>query len=227
MKWGIIGALDAEVANLVSHMQVERQTEVYGSTVYEGVLQGQAVAVVCCSVGKVNAAVCASTLIREFDAQALVNVGIAGAMGEGLQVMDIVLSSEAAFHDTDPVMEKYYPAKRFFPADPALLALCQEACRKIQVQGQVRVGRIATGDLFVSSKADKTRIAQALQPECVEMEGAAIAQVAFMNGVPFLIVRTMSDNADDAADSTYDNFFAKAADRSAALVEAMLALYQG
>ena len=225
MKWGIIGALDAEVAQLVKNMQVERETEVYGSAVYEGVLCGQPAAVVCCSVGKVNAAVCASTLIREFGAQALVNVGIAGAMGEGLQVMDIVLSSEAAFHDTDPVMENYYPGKKFFAADPALLALCQRACRQVGVQGQVRVGRVATGDLFVSNRADKERIGQALQPQCVEMEGAAIAQVAVMNQVPFVIVRTMSDNADDAADATYDNFFAQAAQQSAAIVQAMLELY--
>ncbi len=225
-KWGILGALDAEIARIKENMQVENTSEVYGSTVYEGVINGVPAVLVCCGIGKVNAAALAGVIIREFKADVIVNVGIAGAMGHGVGTLDVVVSECAEYHDTDEVMKKYYPFCQCFDADAALRELCLEACGELNIEKNVWSGKIATGDCFVNDKATKEKIIAKCAPLCVEMEGASIAQVAYMNKTPFLIIRTMSDSADDDADEVYDNFLELAADQSASIILKMLELYR-
>lgn len=222
--WGILGALDAEVALLLDQMEVEETVTVYGSTYYQGTLRGKRVVLACCGIGKVAAALCAHVMLRELGADVLVNVGIAGAMRPGLAVKDVVIGDELIFHDFDEeLLIKYYPHCSRFAADKELAALCERACREL---GNVRfcTGRIVSGDVFVSDSALKRDIAARYSPACVEMEGAAVAQVAHMSGKPFLVVRTMSDTADDSAEELYDNFFAEAADQSAHILLKMLSL---
>jgi len=218
MKYGIIGALDEEVRLLTAEMAVTKTVEACGCTYYDGVLDGKAVTVVCCSVGKVNAAVCTTILIREFGCEAVVNVGIAGAMGKGLRPLDVVLSREAVVHDLDPSAVKYYPFTRSFSGDERLLAAADAACGGITH----RIGRIATGDQFIAGGEPAARIREAYAPDAVEMEGAAVAQVCHMNGVPFLIIRSMSDSADEDANEVYDDFIDRAAAQSAQIVRGML-----
>lgn len=221
MIWGIIGALPEEVTLLCNAMEISSQEQHYGSTFYRGKLEGQQVVVVCCSIGKVNAALCASLMIREMKADALVNVGIAGAVDKRLKVLDVVLSTHAAFHDAEPLMKSYYPFRLDFDADEKLLALAQKACASLG-EFTYYSGCIATGDVFVQGGPVKDRIVERLSPLCVEMEGAAIAQTAFVNGKPFLIIRTMSDSADDEAAMTYDAFKDRAAEQSAHIIRRML-----
>lgn len=227
-KWGILGALDAEIAKIKENMNVESSTEVYGSTVYEGTVHGVPVVLVCCGIGKVNAAALTGVIIREFKADVVVNVGIAGAMGRGVGTLDVVVSDCVEFHDTDEVMKKYYPLTQCFNADKALNELCLTACRELKEENEIMKnvwhGKIATGDCFVNDKATKAAIVEKCSPLCVEMEGALIGQVAFMNDTPFLVIRTMSDSADDEADETYDNFLEIAANQSASIILKMLAL---
>ena len=223
MIWGIIGALPEEVALLCDAMELESTEQHCGSTFYRGRLEGQRVAVVCCSIGKVNAALCASLMIREMGAGAVINVGIAGAVDKRLKVLDVVLSTNAAFHDAEPLMKNYYPFRLDFDADQKLLALAQKACETLG-EFTYYSGGIATGDAFVQGGPVKDGIVERLSPLCVEMEGAAIAHAAFVNGVPFLIIRTMSDSADDEAAMTYDLFKDRAATQSAHIVRRMLAL---
>lgn len=224
MVWGIIGALPEEVALLCDAMEINGQEQHYGTTFYSGILEGQQVIVVCCSVGKVNAALCASLIIREMNADAVINIGIAGAIDNRLKVLDVVLSTNVAFHDAEPIMKNYYPFHLDFDADEKLLSLAQRACKELGSEFTHYSGRIATGDVFVQGGPVKDKIEERLSPMCVEMEGAAIAHAAFVNGKPFLIIRTMSDSADDEAALTYDEFKDRAAAQSAHIVREMLRL---
>lgn len=221
--WGILGALDREVALLRAQMAVERVEYALGTEFVFGTLRSRRVALACCGVGKVNAAACATWLLTARGCGLILNAGIGGAVGHGLRTLDVVASRELCFHDQDPVMLKYFPARRFFEGDPALLALCRRACARPGIlQGAYREGRIATGDRFVADRATRDRIVADCAPDCVEMEGAAIAHVAFAVGKPCLVIRTMSDCADDDADAAYDDFIERAADQSAHIVLAML-----
>lgn len=224
MVWGIIGALDEEVELLKNAMTITGETKIYGSVFYSGKLEGKDVVLVCCSVGKINAALCASVMVREMKADVVVNVGIAGAMDKRLKVLDVVLSSEAVHHDGDPVLAKFYPFCKEYKADEKLIELADKACKNVVNGHSHYIGRIATGDVFVEGGAVKERIERDFAPLCVEMEGAAIAQACYMNEKPFLIIRTMSDNADDAASMSYDEFKPEAADQSANIIREMLKL---
>ena len=157
--WGILGALDREVALLRAEMTVDRTEEALGATFAFGTLRGRRVAVACCGVGKVNAAACATWLLCARGCGLILNAGIAGAVGHGLRTLDVVASRELCFHDQDPVMLKYFPKRRLFAGDPALLTLCRRACARPGVlQGAYREGRIATGDRFVADRATRDRI---------------------------------------------------------------------
>lgn len=229
MTFGIIGALDEEVRLIRERMQVDKEDEVYGSTFYTGSYAGQKLVVVCGSIGTINAAVCTSVIIREFGADMVVNVGIAGSLCEELHILDVVVSSEVAFHNADlDIIEKYYPFSNKFVADVALSKLCIRAMESIPARNfQYRVGPIASGDRFVADSATKEDIINRLNPLCVEMEGAAVGQVASMCGKPFLIIRTLSDNADESAEESYDNFLELAAQQSAHIILRMIKIYSG
>ena len=207
--WGILGALDREVALLREQMEITQTVTTLGTEFVFGRLHGQSVVVACCGVGKVNAAICATWMLLVAGCGCIINVGIAGAVGRGLRTLDVVASRELCFHDQDPVMLKYFPKRRFFEADAGLLERFRKACAEPGVvHGSVRVGRIATGDRFVADRATRDRIVADCAPDCVEMEGAAIAHAAFAAGKPFLVIRTMSDCADDDTESVYDDYAA-------------------
>lgn len=223
--WGILGALDAEIALIREQMTIESEEARFGTTFYRGTVHNQRIILACCGVGKVNAAVCAAYLLGTLGADCIINVGIAGAMRSGLHMLDVVISQEVGFHDQDAVMLKYYPATEFFPADPRLIDLCQRACSAIpRLSNRYYLGRIVSGDQFVSESTVKQSINARYAPACVEMEGAAIGHTAFMYQKPYLVIRTMSDAADDDADETYDNFIGDAAKTSAEIILKMLSL---
>ena len=222
MVWGVIGALDEEVALLCQRMEVKKTTENYGSIYYSGTLEGQEVVVCCCNVGKINAALCASVMVREMKADVVINVGIAGALDKRLKVLDVVLSENVTHHDCDPVLKKFNPFTLDYNGDAKLLKLAQEACAAVAKDYSFYTGKIATGDVFVNGGPVRDSIVSRFEPMCVEMEGAAIAQACYMNNTPFLIIRTMSDTADDEADMTYDTFKDKAALQSKEILLEML-----
>ena len=201
----------------------DRVESALGAEFAFGVLRGRRVAVACCGVGKVNAAACATWLLCARGCGLILNAGIAGAVGHGLRTLDVVASRELCFHDQDPVMLKYFPKRRLFAGDPGLWALCRRACARPGVlQGAYREGRVATGDRFVADRATRDRIAAACAPDCVEMEGAAIAQACWRNRVPFVILRSISDNADGNAGVSYAEFSKKAAGQAVRLLSRML-----
>ena len=221
-KLGIIGAMDLEVETLLGVMENKKSIEKARSTFYEGTLEGLDVAVVQCGVGKVNAALCAQILCDCFGVTHLVNTGIAGSLCAELDIGDLVVSSDAMYHDFDCVHFGYEFGKVpgmdtiAFPADKTMMELAFAAAEAVN-PGHTKIGRVASGDQFVAEKALKERIIANTQGLCTEMEGAAIAQTAYRNGVPFVILRAISDKADDSAEMDYPTFEAIAARRCAAV----------
>ncbi len=219
MLWGILGALEREVTLLREKMTIEKTEQALGTEFIFGTLHGQCVILARCGIGKVNAAACATWLLFKAGCDCIINVGIAGGVAHGLKPMDVVISRELCFHDQDVEV----PTLSLL-GDAELLRRCHNACAQPGVLlGRLHEGRIATGDKFVTDNATRDSIVAKVAPDCVEMEGAAIAHVATLAQKPFLVIRTMSDCADDAAEGTYDNFFARAADQSAHIILAMLA----
>lgn len=224
MRYGIIGALEEEVRLVREKMDVTGEKKLLCGTIYSGTVFGQEIVLACAGMGKVNAALCAHTLIREFGAEAVINIGIAGAMAQEMHTMDVVIGTELRFHDQDPCMVKCYPFTDVFYADKTLAALAEKACSAVGLCGKFRSGRVITGDIFINDAATKARLVERFSPLCTEMEGAAVAHAAFVNQVPFLVIRTMSDSADDGADNSYDNFIDVAANQSASIILKMLEL---
>ena len=177
---GLMGAMREEIALLCERMTDKGEETVAGVTFYTGLLQGRRVALCCAGIGKVNAACAAQLLIARFGAKALVFSGIAGNMTDKIGVGDVVIGGTLVYHDAE------------------------QACTDAGVK--YIVGKIATGDTFVGDSATKNAIAADCAPDCVEMEGAAVAHVAAKYGVPCVVLRAMSDNADEEA---YDTLVVK------------------
>lgn len=223
-KLGIIGAMTVEVESLVEKLADVRAARHTGSTYYEGKLEGLDVVVVQCGVGKVNAAMCAQILCDFYAVSHIVNTGIAGSLRAELDIGDLVVSRDAMYHDFDCCGFGYPMGKvpgmdvTAFPADEALMGYAYAAAESVN-PGHTRVGRIASGDQFVCRKEQKERIIAVTGGLCTEMEGAAIAQTACRNGVPFVILRAISDKADDSAQMDYPTFEAIAAHRCAEVTQ--------
>lgn len=219
-KLGIIGAMQLEVETLLGVMENKTARERAGSVFYEGELEGLPVVIVQCGVGKVNAALCAQILCDCFDVTHLVNTGIAGSLCADLDIGDLVVSRDAMYHDFDCVHFGYECGKVpgmdtvAFPADEGLMKLAYAAAEAVH-PGHVRIGRVASGDQFVAEKELKEKIIAVTGGLCTEMEGTAIAQTACRNKLPFVILRAISDKADDSAEMDYPTFERIAAHRCA------------
>lgn len=219
-KLGIIGAMEEEVETLLGVMEEKTARERAGSVFYEGVLEGLPVVVVQCGVGKVNAALCAQILCDCYGVTHLVNTGIAGSLCAELDIGDLVISRDAMYHDFD--CEHFgYPYGQVpgmdtvaFPADEGLIRLAYEGAETVH-PGHTKIGRVASGDQFVAEKPLKEKIIAATKGLCTEMEGTAIAQTAYRNHLPFVIIRAISDKADDSAEIDYPTFERIAAHRCA------------
>ena len=219
-KLGIIGAMQVEVEILLGNMENKKVMEKAGSTFYEGTLKGLPVVVVQCGVGKVNAALCTQILCDLYDVTHIVNTGIAGSLCADLDIGDLVVSEDAMYHDVDAVHFGYPMGKipgmdtTAFPADKAMMDYAYAAAEAVN-PGHTRIGRVASGDQFVAEKALKEKIIAVTGGLCTEMEGAAIAQTAYRNRIPFVILRAISDKADDSAEMDYPTFEKIAAHRCA------------
>lgn len=225
-KLGIIGAMQQEVETLLGILENGNSQVKAGSTFYEGTLEGLPVVIVQCGVGKVNAALCAQILCDCYGVTHLVNTGIAGSLCADLDIGDLVVSRDVMYHDFDCVNFGYPFGKvpgmdvTAFPADEKLSAYAFAAAESVN-PGHTKIGRIASGDQFVASKALKEKIIANTQGLCTEMEGAAIAQTAYRNAVPFVILRAISDKADDSAEMDYPTFERIAAHRCAQVTRSL------
>ena len=234
---GIIGAMDSEVEILISKLE-NSKIEKHGSTVfYTGSLCGKEVVVAKCGIGKVCAAVCAQTMIDLYNVERLINTGVAGGIAEGLKVGDIVIANDLVQHDFD--LTEFGYAKGYLPcsgqsdksvptrfaADRSLIDAFCEAAQKLGISG-ISVGTIVSGDIFVSSSAMKEEFISLYGASATEMEGAAIAQTAFLSGVPFAVIRALSDTADEQASVSFDEFEKNAAEVSSNMTLEFLRTYR-
>lgn len=221
---GIIGAMDEEVAKIKEHMtEVEVETKA-SMDFYKGLLNGKEAVVVRSGIGKVNAAICTQILADDFHVDAVINTGIAGSLNKDINIGDIVLSTDTLEHDMDAVSFGY-PLGQIprmdtlsFSADAHLREVALAACKKALPSVTAFEGRIVSGDQFVSSKEKKDWLVENFGGYCTEMEGAAIAHAAYLNKIPFLIIRAISDKADDSASMDYPAFEAMAIKNSVTLI---------
>ncbi|MBR3159917.1 MAG: 5'-methylthioadenosine/adenosylhomocysteine nucleosidase [Atopobiaceae bacterium] len=225
MRIGIIGAMDIEVTQLCEQLTDEEVSSKAGLEFHAGKLAGAEVVVVRSGIGKVNAALCTQALIDLYAPAFIVNTGIGGSLDSGISIGDIVVSANLVQHDVD-VTELGYQLGEIpgcddlgFPADERCVSAALEAARDLGFTATS--GRIVSGDQFISSEDTKQRLASSFSGLCCEMEGAAIAQVATANDIPFVVIRTISDNGDP---TQYADFGEYAATRSAQLTERMVAI---
>ena len=228
---GIIGAMEQEVAKIKEKMQDVTITSRARMDFYEGTLEGKKVVVVRSGIGKVNAGMCTQILADVFGVEAVINTGIAGSLNNDINIGDIVISTDAVQHDVDAVAFGY-PVGQIpqmdvfsFEADEKLRKMALACSQKVNPELGVFEGRIVTGDQFISDKEKKQWLTDTFQGFCTEMEGAAIAQAAYLNGIPFLIVRAISDKADDSASMDYPEFERQAILHSTRLTKALIEAY--
>ena len=228
MKIGIIGAMAEEVSELKASLQDAKVTKIARMEFCEGSFGNTDVVVVQSGIGKVNAAACAQILIDHFGVTHVMNTGVAGSLNAKIDIGDIVVSTDAMYHDVDATIFGYAKGEvpqvgtASFVADEMLRKAAVEAVKEAAPDIHVFEGRVVSGDQFISSREVKNHIRDTFQGDCTEMEGAAIAQVAYINEVPFVIIRAISDKADDSGQEAYDVFEKKAAMHCAHVVEYMI-----
>ncbi len=224
---GIIGAMDEEISSLKSKIDVVSVKNIVGVDFYMGKMHGKNVVAVRSGIGKVNAAICAQVLIDLYAVDYIVNIGVAGAISPELEIGDIVISNELSYHDFDTTSFGDAPgviprmSTSLFNSDEALISLAKKAAETMS-DSKTYVNKICSGDKFVAKKEDKSKIWSDFKAYAVEMEGAAIAHTCFLNKIPFVVIRSISDKADDKADSVYSNNLDITAKKSAEIVEEMV-----
>ena len=225
---GIIGAMEEEVAHLKEAMQVEKTVERAAMTFVKGKLDGKDVVVVRSGIGKVNAGICAQILADLFEVDTLINTGVAGSLDAALDIGDIVISTDAVQHDMDvsalgdPVGQIPRMDTFAFPADERLVQLAVQANEEANPDIHTFTGRVVSGDQFVSDGAVKERLVTQFQAKCTEMEGAAIAQAAYLNKISCVIIRAISDKADNSSTMDYDAFEKQAITHTVRLVRNLM-----
>lgn len=225
---GIIGAMDEEIVYLKEKVDLVSTKNIVGLLFYIGRFAGHNLIIARSGIGKVNAAICTQIMIDHFGIDYMINIGVAGALEDGLKIGDILISRDTVQHDMDvsalgdPIGTIPRMAESFFAADEELVRLAQEAASEIAEGYSVKIGRIASGDQFIATKEAKDRIRKNFGASCAEMEGAAIAHTCWLNRIPFVIIRAISDSANDEAGVSFEKFCTLAAKRSSQLLENML-----
>lgn len=225
---GIIGAMDVEVTSLKEAANITNTTKIAEMEFCEGTLGEKSVVIVKCGMGKVNAGICAHTLINEFGCTKIINTGVAGSLDNQIDIGDIVVSVDAVQHDYDVEAigfqkgEIPYTGLYAFPADETLRAAAVKAVQEAAPDIHVFEGRVCSGDQFISTKEQKDKIINNFGGMCCEMEGAAIAQTCYLNNTPYVVIRAISDKSDESEIVEFQEFEAKAAANCAKIVQYMV-----
>ncbi|WP_055072072.1 5'-methylthioadenosine/adenosylhomocysteine nucleosidase [Clostridium massiliamazoniense] len=227
MTLGIISAMSEELEILLGAMEVESKNERANMTFYKGKLWGQEVVSVVCGIGKVNAAICAQILISEYNVSKVINVGVAGGVDKNIFPGDVVIANNLVQYDMDTTAfgDPFGQIPRLdtfdFKCDDELVKLAEEACKE-NSDIKSMTGRIVTGDQFVAS-VDKVKwLETEFNAAACEMEGASIAHVCYLNSVPFVVIRSISDNANNGAHMDFAEFTAIGVKNSTAILKSMV-----
>jgi adenosylhomocysteine nucleosidase len=225
---GIIGAMEEEVFRLKEEMQDVQVSKKASMEFYQGTLGGKSVVIVRSGIGKVNAAICTQILADDYQVDGIINTGIAGSLNVEINIGDIVVSTDALQHDVD-AREFGYPLGQIprmdvlsFPANQELMNQAVASCKTMNPEIGVFTGRVVSGDQFIADSQVKDHIAEVFHGYCTEMEGAAIAQGAYLNQIPFVIIRAISDKADQSAQMDYPAFEKMAIQHTVNLVQHMV-----
>lgn len=214
---GIIGAMPSELHDIRATLGSAEVLTIGKFDFYKNVLNDKTIVNVCCGVGKVNSAICTQMLIDHFGVECIINTGVAGGMHSDVKVCDMVISSEVLAHDVNlTFLEKYPPYCSTFKSDDRLIESAVASCKKFGYQ--YYIGRVVSGEQFISDQAVKDDIVSRLNPYAVDMESASIGHCAYTNGVPSISIRCISDNADDDGAMSFDEFEKVAAKRVANVV---------
>lgn len=222
----VIGAMEPEVLGLVGKMKDRVVERVSGIEVNLGKIGDRTVAVARCGIGKVFAALCAQTLILKYSPSLVINSGVGGGLAPDLKTGDIIVATDLCQHDMDtsaigdPKGLVSGINRVYFEADKRAVEILLSEAEALGLKA--RGGRVATGDKFIASKANKENILECFSADACEMEGCAIAQVAFVNNTPFAVVRAISDSADGEATMDYPTFLPIAAQNSQNLTIALI-----
>ncbi len=215
---GIIGAMDIEIEHINAAMEEKEEITVSGALYTKGKLHGKDVVTAVCGIGKVFAAMCAQTMIVKFGADKVINTGVAGGLTAKTDILDTVVATALVQHDMDTT---YFGDSRGlisginvveFPCDSALADKIAE-----NVEGNCVRGIVASGDCFVADNDKKKDINETFNAVACEMEGAAIAQVCYVNKVPFCVLRSISDGA-NGEEMSYEKFRVVAAEKAAKVI---------
>lgn len=220
-KIGIIGALEEEVKELIARLDLHETERVGGIVFHTGVLEGKSVVIAKCGVGKVFAALTAEAMIIRYSPALIINTGVGGALKKGISVTDTLIADKLVQHDMDtsalgdPKGLISGINVVYFDADKRAVALARDAADKLGIVNHT--GTVASGDVFVSTNEQKELIVKEFSASVCEMEGAAIAQVAYVNDTAFAIIRAVSDSADEGSSMDYMEFLPIAAKNGAAI----------
>lgn len=207
MKIGIICADIDEVTPIIKEMTVTSVIEKAMLKIHEGTLWGIDTVALFCGACKVNAAVATQLVIDNYGVDAVINVGAAGGIDPEVKVHDTVISTEVAYHDIQPgVLTGFHPWMKsdWFPVDADLLEAAKRASAKVNVGGRILFGRMVTGEVFIEDDG-RDKIISKFNPLCVDMETGSIAHVCYVNKVPFLAIRTITDTAEHSGSANYED----------------------
>ncbi|WP_029323731.1 5'-methylthioadenosine/adenosylhomocysteine nucleosidase [Butyrivibrio sp. AE3004] len=227
-KIGIIGAMEIEVDSLKKEITISRILSKAGMEFNEGTLGNTDVVVVKSGICKVNAALCVQILVDDFEVTHIINTGAAGSLDAKIDIGDFVVSTDAVYHDVDATVFGYkkgeipQTGRLEFPADKWMIEMIKKAADTAKISGKLWDGRVCSGDQFISENSVKDKIKKEFDGLCTEMEGCGIAQACFLNEIPFVILRAISDKADGSDIMDYPEFEKKAARDCAALTEAFI-----
>lgn len=225
---GIIGAMDEEVDSLKKAANITKTSKIADMKFCEGTIKDKSVVIVKCGMGKVNAGICAHTLINEYGCKKIINTGVAGSLDSKIDIGDVVVSTDAVQHDFDVEVlgfkkgEIPYTGLYAFPADEKLRQAAAAAVKEAAPDIHVFEGRVCSGDQFISAAEQKDKIISDFGGLCCEMEGASIAQTCYLNSVPFVVIRVISDKPDETEIVDYKEFEPEAAANCAKIVEYMV-----
>lgn len=230
---GFICALDAEIEGIVNKMENRKEETIAKLTFFSGTINGTDVVATECGVGKVNSAMSTQIMIDRYSPDTIINSGIAGSLSKDIRICDIVISSDCVQHDYDttelgdPLGMIYFNDEKIIsiPADEKTVSMLKEACETLE-DTNIFTGRIASGDSFIGNRSKRQKIADTFGALACEMEGAAAAQVCYRNGVPFAILRCISDDFSMKEKMDYHRFRNIAAEKSVKVIIEYLNIYR-
>ena len=211
----VLGALGREIRYIKNNIEITKTIEIKGYRFSEGLYNDLKIILGITSVGKVNAALCTEILINNFNPDIIINTGIAGAITDKTEVFDIIVGESINYHDVEEyILKGTFPYINEFSSDAYLLNQAKISAELWKAKGNIFFGKIISGDSFVSSLNEKERLINMHNPLCTEMEGAAIAHACYINKIPFIEIRSISDKSDESAREVYKQNEIPAADKA-------------